>query len=134
MKRLFLASLAAILLALFLGGDARVAARGDRPSPTLSASPMIGVAPVKVRFKADLKGGADDDKEFYCPTVEWDWDDGTTSEYKRDCEPYEAGKTLIDRHFTSEHEFKEPGGYRVIFRLRRGNKALTQTTLLIQIR
>jgi hypothetical protein len=94
---------------------------------------MIGTAPLKVRFKADLKGGADDDKEFYCAETEWNWDDGTTSEFKRDCEPYEAGRTMIDRHFTAEHEFKEEGRYRVAFRLKRAGKPLTSTTQVIEV-
>jgi hypothetical protein len=133
MKPFAVAGSVAVLFALALGVDGRLAAAPVRPSLVLSANPMIGVAPLKVRFKADLKGGADDDKEYYCLAVEWDWDDGTTSEFKRDCPPYEAGKTQIERHFTSEHEYKEEANYRVIFRLKRGDKVLLSSTLVVQV-
>jgi len=67
--------------------------RGRRPKLTLRADPTVGFSPSKVRLTADLVGGDNDFSEFYCPTVEWDWDDGTHSEFASDCEPYEPGKS-----------------------------------------
>ena len=51
-----------------------------RPKITLKAQPIISMAPSKVTLRAELVGGANDYEEFYCPTIEWDWDDGTMSE------------------------------------------------------
>ena len=68
-------------------------------------------------------GGADDFEEYYCPTVEWEWGDGTQSESTTDCEPYEAGKSEIKRRFIVEHVFRA-GHYQVSFRLKRRDKAV----------
>ena len=59
-----------------------------------------------VASSAELIGGANDSEEFYCPTIEWDWGDGTQSESSVDCEPYEAGKSEIKRRFTVSHVFR----------------------------
>ena len=48
-----------------------------RPKITLKAQPLIAMAPARVVLTAELVGGANDFEEFYCPTVEWDWGDGT---------------------------------------------------------
>src|SRR6266498_1796972 len=66
-----------------------------RPKITLKAQPIISMAPSKVTLRAELIGGANDYEEFYCPTIEWDWGDGTQSESTSDCEPYQPGKSEI---------------------------------------
>jgi hypothetical protein len=71
---------------------------------------------------AELKGGADDYEEFYCAAVEWIWGDDTKSESKNDCEPYQAGKSEIQRRFVTDKTFQEAGDYRVEFRLKQKNK------------
>src|SRR6185436_3590792 len=68
-----------------------------RPKITLRATPTISMAPSRVVLTAELVGGANDYEDFYCPTVQWDWGDGTQSESTIDCEPYEAGKSEIKR-------------------------------------
>jgi hypothetical protein len=86
-----------------------------------------------VVLTAELIGGANDFEEFYCPTVEWDWGDGTQSESTSDCEPYEAGKSEIKRRFTISHVFRA-GMYKVSLRLKRRDKAITSATVSIQVR
>ncbi len=104
-----------------------------RPKVQLRATPMISMAPARVVLTAELVGGADDYQDFYCPTVEWQWGDGTTSEATSDCEPYEPGKTSIKRRFTVEHVF-HAGSWRVLFRLKRNDKSIAAANTSIQVR
>ena len=105
----------------------------DRPSLSLRASPVISFTPAKIRLTAELKGGADDYKEFYCAAVEWDWDDGTTSESQSDCEPHEAGKSKIQRRFSIEHTYKVEGSYRIYIRLMQKGKCVVAANTSIQV-
>ena len=104
-----------------------------RPKLTLKAQPVIAMSPARIVLTAELLGGPNDFEEFYCPTVEWDWGDGTHSESTADCEPYEAGKSEIKRRFTVQHVFRA-GVYKVMLRLKRRDKALTAATVNIQVR
>jgi hypothetical protein len=104
-----------------------------RPKVTLKAQPVVSMSPARVVLTAELQGGADDYEEFYCPSVEWDWGDGTHSESTLDCAPYESGKSTIKRRFTVEHIFRA-GAYKVMFRLKRHDKALAAATVTIQVR
>jgi hypothetical protein len=103
-----------------------------KPKLTLKAQPMISMSPSKVTLRAELIGGANDYQEYYCPTVEWDWGDGTHSESTSDCEPYEPGKSEIKRRFTVEHVFRA-GYYQVAFRLKRRDKAIASATATVQV-
>jgi len=106
---------------------------GKRPKVTLKAQPVIAMSPARVVLTAELVGGPNDFEEFYCPTVEWDWGDGTQSESTSDCAPYEPGKSEIKRRFTVEHVFRA-GPFRVSFRMKRRDKVLAMATVSIQIR
>ncbi len=105
----------------------------SRPQVKLKAQPVIAMSPARVVLTAELIGGANDYEEYYCPTVEWDWGDGTQSESTNDCAPYEPGKTEIKRRFTVEHVFRA-GAFRVMFKLKRRDKALAVATVSIQVR
>src|SRR5579859_4155196 len=98
-----------IVLALVL--PAVGASVADKPKLTLRANPTMAFSPARVVVTADLTGGADD-QQLYCPAVEWEWGDDTRSEDSADCEPFQAGKTEIKRHFTADHTFRieEPPG------------------------
>jgi hypothetical protein len=106
--------------------------RARRPKFTLRAVPTVGISPSKVRLTADLVGGANDYMDFYCPTIEWDWGDGTRSEFASDCQPYEAGKSEITRHFSVTHIFRE-GDYSVNVRLKRNDQVLAVANAKIEI-
>ena len=108
-------------------------ADGRRPKLSLKAQPIISMSPSRVVLTAELIGGANDFEELYCPTVEWDWGDGTQSESTSDCEPYEAGKSEIKRRFTVSHVFRA-GMFKVSLRLKRRDKAITSATVSIQVR
>jgi hypothetical protein len=105
-----------------------------KPSVSLKVTPVIGFSPARMVVTAELKGGADDYEEFYCATVEWDWGDDTRSESKTDCEPYEAGKSEIKRHFTVDHTYNTAGEYRVQFRLKQKNKVVGSGSADVKVR
>lgn len=108
-------------------------ANDPRPKVSLRAQPVIAMAPARVVFTAELTGGANDFEDFYCSAVEWEWGDGTKSESSSDCAPYEPGKSEIKRRFTVEHVFRA-GVYRVMFHLKRHDKAVGNATINIQVR
>jgi hypothetical protein len=107
---------------------------GKKPSLTLKASPSISFAPARVVVVAEVKGGVNDDEEFYCPTVEWEWGDFTQSTVEADCEPYSPGKSEIKRRYTVEHQFKNPGSFKIALRLKKGSKVVAQGTAQVQVR
>ena len=109
------------------------AEKDKRPTLKLTARPPLALSPARVVLTGDLNGGPNDSEEFYCPTVEWDWGDGTTSESTADCDPYEPGKSEIKRRFTIEHVFRA-GNYRVALRLKKHDKMITSATVNIEVR
>jgi hypothetical protein len=130
--------IAAVLLVLT--GDAPAAQQNNepkdvqRPRIVLRARPQVGLSPARVALTAELVGGPADYEEYYCPSIEWDWGDDTTSESTVDCEPYEAGKTEIQRRYKVEHVFRQVGAHRVYFRLKRRGRELAAASVLIQVR
>lgn len=105
-----------------------------KASLSLKASPTIVFSPARVVVTAELKGGADDSAELYCPSLEWDWGDGTRSEAGTDCEPFEPGKSVIQRRFTTSHTFNIAGNYRVQLRLKRGSKVVLGGHVSVQVK
>ncbi|HEY8535413.1 MAG TPA: hypothetical protein VIL25_03155 [Vicinamibacterales bacterium] len=105
-----------------------------KPSLHLRVTPAVVFSPARVRVDAELRGGSDDSPELYCPGVEWDWGDGTRSEARTDCEPFEPGKSEIQRRFTASHQYNMPGRYEVRLRLKRGNKVILAGQVNVQVR
>jgi hypothetical protein len=103
------------------------------PTLKLTARPALGMSPARVVLTADLNGGPNDAEDYYCPTIEWDWGDGTTSESSSDCDPYVPGKSEIRRRFTIDHVFRA-GNYRVALRLKKRDKMVASATVMIEIR
>lgn len=115
--------------------SAQAGSRDDRkPSLALKATPPVGFSPLRVRIVVDARGGADDYADFYCPSIEWDWDDGTVSENSADCDPYEPGKSRIDRRWTAEHLYRRAGSYKATFRIKQKDKAVATSVANIQVR
>ena len=133
---------AVVAAALFSGsasgqqGDGTPAPRdGDRkPSLSLKATPPVGFSPLRVSLVAELRGGAEDYADFYCPSVEWDWGDGTVSENAEDCNPYEAGKSTIKRRYSVTHTFRLGDNYRVAFRLKQKSRVVASALVNVQVR
>ena len=105
-----------------------------KPSLSLKATPPVGFSPLRVRLVVDVRGGADDYDEFYCPGIEWAWGDGTESESSEDCQPYQAGVSTIKRRFSAEHVFRQAGTYRVLFRLKQKDKIVSAASANVQVR
>ena len=105
-----------------------------KPSLSLKASPAVSFAPARIVIVAEVKGGSNDYEDFYCPSVEWEWGDLTTSTAEADCEPYEAGKSEIKRRYTVEHRYRNPGGFKIILRLKKGNKVVATANTMVQVR
>jgi hypothetical protein len=105
-----------------------------KPSLTLKATPAVSFAPARIVVVAEVKGGPNDFEEFYCPSIEWDWGDFTSSTAEADCEPYETGKSEIKRRYTIEHRYKNPGCYKIVLRLKKGNKIIATANAMVQVR
>ena len=130
-------SLLAVLIVALATSNALGAQRsGDdkKPSLSLKATPPVGFSPLKVRLVVDVKGGSDDYEEFYCPSIEWDWGDGTVSRNSEDCDPYQTGKSTIKRRYSIEHVFRQPNTFQVFFRLKQRDRVIAATSANIQVR
>ncbi len=127
-----LAAALAILLAPHTAQGQQAESR--KPSLSLRATPLTGFTPLRVHVVADLRDGSDDYEEFYCATVEWDWGDGTVSERSADCDPYEAGKSTIQRRFSADHIYRQSGRHRLFFRLKQKTRQVAATSTNVQVR
>jgi hypothetical protein len=128
--------LAVLLVSLAAGHTAGAQRSGDdkKPSLSLRATPPVGFSPLRVRLVVDVRGGAVDYEEFYCPSIEWDWGDGTVSGNSEDCDPYQAGKSTIRRRYTIEHVFRQPNTFQVFFRLKQRGRVIAASSANIQVR
>jgi hypothetical protein len=135
-QRRALCTFAAIAAVLVASARPSAAQRDadKKPSLSLKATPPAGFAPLRVHLAVDVKGGPNDYADFYCPTVQWDWDDGTISETSEDCNPYEAGKSTIRRRFSADHTFRLSGDYRLTFRLKQKDKVISSATTTLTVR
>ena len=113
-----------------------LAQKGDdkKASLSLKANPPVGFSPLKVRLTAEIRGGPDDNADFYCPSIEWDWGDDLTSESNEDCSPYEAGKSTIRRQYSTEHTYRGEGSYTARLKVKQGKKVVASTTVNVQVR
>jgi hypothetical protein len=125
-----------LLVVALAAGSAPSAQKGDdkKPSLSLRATPPVGFSPLRVRFVVEVRGGADDYADFYCPAIEWDWGDGTVSKNSEDCDPYEAGKSTIRRRYSIEHVFRQPGSFQVFFRLKQRDRVIAASSGNVQVR
>jgi hypothetical protein len=101
-------TLLGFLLALFVAAPAEKPAdkSSNKVSVSLRAAPRSAVAPARIVFNVELKGG-DDTEALHCLTLQWEWGDGTKSSTEGDCSPFEAGQTRVQRLFTADHEYRE---------------------------
>ena len=125
---------AVLLLALSAATAGAQREENRKPSVALRVNPVFGFTPLRVRVEVDVRGGADDYQDFYCPSIEWDWGNGTTSESGDDCAPYEAGKSKIQRRYTATYTFRQPGEYKVFFRMKQKSKVVAGTSQTVQVR
>ena len=110
-----------------------VVAQDDRPELSLRARPNLGFAPAEIIFTGRLRGGDDNNEEFYCLSAEWDWDDETRSESIFDCDPFEPGVSEIRRRYSRRHTFEYGGRYEVRLSLKRGDDLIESARTAVQI-
>lgn len=127
---------ALLALALTTGRVASAQRGGEdkKPSLSLKANPPVGFSPLRVRVTVDLKGGSDDYADLYCPAVEWQWGDDVVSENSEDCDPYQAGKSSIQRHYHGEHVYQQSGTYHIMFRLKQKDRVIAVGSGNVQVR
>ncbi|HLO20291.1 MAG TPA: hypothetical protein VK192_07350 [Sphingomicrobium sp.] len=104
----------------------------SKASVSLKANPMVGFAPVRMVFVAELKG--DDTADLYCPAIEWDWGDDTKSLTRADCDPFEPGKSEIKRRYVIDHSFEAPGAWKVELRLKQKDKVIARGSTTVTVR
>jgi hypothetical protein len=124
----------ALILALGAATRAQKAGEDKKPSLSLKATPVAGFAPLRVRVTVDVRGGADDSQDYYCPSVDWEWGDDLNSSNSEDCSPYEAGKSSIKRRYSAEHTYRTPGTYKLVLRLKQKDRVVGMGTTSIEVR
>jgi hypothetical protein len=128
-------SVSAIACTFLLAGFSPAAVEDQKkPSVSVRANPSAGFSPLRVTLSAEIKGGANDFADFYCPTVEWVWGDDTRAESSADCDPYEPGKSEIRRRYTVSRIFQTAGNFKIEFRLKQKNKVVGAGSTTIQVR
>ena len=137
--RLGILSQRGVLIAVAIGlTGGLIAASGQQPGKghpklNLRTNPGMANAPAKILAIAELVGGADDDADYYCPSVEWTWGDDTTSSQKGDCDPYVPGKSTIERRISSEHRYDQPGNYTIIIRFSQGKTVVGSARATLRV-
>lgn len=126
-------ALALTLASLLPAAEQKDSPRNERPSLLLRLAPQTAIAPARITGSAELRGGSNNFEDYYCATVEWDWDDGTVSQSTADCDPFEPGKTEIQRRYTAVHAYQSSGAFRVSFRLKKKEKTMATATAVVQI-
>jgi hypothetical protein len=106
--------------------------RVRKPRLELRATPRMAFSPDLVLVTAELRGGVVDE-EFYCPALEWDWDDGGKSGQESDCPPFQPGMEL-ERRFTAEHAYRRAGVYQVRVKLKRANRSVAAASTTVHVR
>ena len=120
-----------LTLAPGLAGD--TPKKPKKPSLELRVAPRMAFSPVTAFFTAELTGG-DEVEELYCPEVLWEWGDGGKSVQEADCDPFEPGKTTIQRRYTAEHEYKRAGSYYAQVTLRRSERNVAAASVRLTVR
>ena len=129
MKTPLVAALVAGLAApLSFGAD-----KVKKPTLDMRVTPRMAFSPVNILVIAELKGG-DDIEEYYCPEIEWDWDDGGKSVQESDCDPFQDGSTAIERRFSEEHHYGRAGVYNVKATFRKAGKSFLAGTIRVTVR
>jgi hypothetical protein len=122
------------ILAAFLAAEKPA----TKPKVELKANPqfaMLSVGPsasATIRFRLSVKDGGDED--YYCPRLEWEWEDLTTSSEESDCPPFaDAQPQDHERSWTKSHQFREPGEHTIRVRLYKGERVIRALDTKVEI-
>jgi len=126
--------MSSLALVLFLASSATAA----KPKVELKVNPqfaMLGIGPhatATVHFRLSVKDGGDEN--YYCPRIEWEWEDGTIGTEESDCPPFEtATKDDHDRVWSKTREFWEPGNHVVKVKLYKGTKLVRTIDAKVEV-
>lgn len=130
--------MAALALAIALALPRAPAVHADepkvkRPKLDVRVLPRFGFSPLNALAVAEFQGGADHE-DYYCPEIEWEWDDGGKSMTEPDCPAFEPGVTKIERRFSAEHLFKRAGMYGIKVSMRRAGKVIAQGNVRLEVK
>lgn len=103
-----------------------------KPHLNLRATPRITFSPAMVLATAELSEGQTGE-EFYCPEVQWDWDDGARSAHTSDCPAWEAGAE-VQRRYTAQHAYRQAGVYNVKISLVRAGRTISVAHTTVNVR
>jgi hypothetical protein len=118
-----------VSLALVAGGKPLVKLEPSRRIVTLPAAPES----VQVTYRLLVDDGGDQD--YYCPRVEWEWEDGTRSSAESDCPPFEDGESRHHRRtWRRERVYWEPGLYGVCVRLYKADRMVRIVETRVEVR
>jgi hypothetical protein len=123
--------MASLALLLLLAG-------AEKPKVELKPSPQIaslGIGPrasATVRFRLSVKDAGNED--YYCPKVEWEWEDETRATEDSDCPPFDkAQKQDHEKSWTKSHQFWEPGNHVIRVRLYKGDRLIKTLETKVEI-
>lgn len=74
-----------------------------------------------------------EDPLLWCPTVVWDFGDGTKREHQASCDPYDPLTSRIPRRYSTTHGFRWRGNFRPTLKLMVGDKVVYMVTGSIQV-
>lgn len=110
----------------------------NRPQVDLKPSPQLAVlgigprASATVRFRLSVKDAGNED--YYCPRVEWEWEDGTRATEESDCPAFDrAQKQDHEKSWTKSHQFWEPGNHTVKVRLYKGDRLIRTLDAKVEV-
>jgi hypothetical protein len=109
-----------------------------KPEIELKAMPSMVILPVggraaTVRFRLTIKDGGQED--YYCPRVEWEWEDDTRSDEESDCPPFDqADKTDHEKVLRRSRQFWEPGRHVIKARLYKGDRVVRVISTTVEVR
>ncbi len=122
-----------MLLTLFL-----LLASAKEPKVELQPSPRVTLLPggthaVTVRFRLRVSDGGKED--YYCPRVEWEWEDGTRSSEESDCPPFDqAAPADHERTWTHSRQYWDAGQHVAIVRLYKGDRMVRKVETSVDVR
>jgi len=81
-----------------------------------------GACEVDVTFRLEVKDRGDE--RYYCPEVEWEWEDGSRSISESDCPPFDEADE--DRRFVRRktHGFQRAGHWTITVRLSKAGELI----------
>ncbi len=132
MNKLAPAAVVVAAVAVLIGASGKTL-QPNKTEMSLRANPAMAFAPARITLTAQVKGGPDANPDLYCPSVEWDWGDGTVSESSSDCDPFQPNKSEIQRSYVTQHVYKFGGEYVVQLRLKKQNKVMALASASVNI-